>query len=472
MDRVPVTVLTGFLESGKVTLLNRVLSENHSKRIAVIENEFGEVGVVHQLVIVAEEEIVETNNGRICCTGRSDLLRILEQLLKRRDKFDYIIETTRMADSSPVAQTFFLDDNFKQQFLLDATVTLVDARYIEKHFDKMTEAGEQVAFVDVIRLNKTDPVGEAELERVARQVRAINGTARIFRTQNANVSIDCVLDVGASDLQRTLAVDGSFLGPQYPLEWAGVYQLAVGQHTLRTGAEAQAHHHHEHGPGCSHDHSYEHKRGDNHDDHGDARDKSLGFVVLTVAAATQQTLAAAIEPPVRAFAGEAVTVARGGSLKVAPAQQPIDVNHKGNHFVVDVAAVGTYANFCEHAPAEFNLRTEGAKPIVQRAFTSHPHDEEISSIDISDLRSLETQKRNDWLSNLLKSRGTDIFRMKGVISLEGEARRCVFHGVHMILDGQLEQLWAAGATWRNTLVFIGRNLDREKLEAGLHLCLA
>ncbi len=166
-DRVPVTVLTGFLGSGKTTLLNRILSENHGKRIAVIENEFGEVGIDHQLVIGAEEEIFETNNGCICCTVRGDLLRILGQLLKRRDKFDYIIvETTGMADPGPVAQTFFLDDEFKQQFLLDAIVTVIDAHHIEKHLDEMKEPGEQVAFADVILLNKVDLVSETELERI------------------------------------------------------------------------------------------------------------------------------------------------------------------------------------------------------------------------------------------------------------------------------------------------------------------
>ena len=213
-DRVPVTVLTGFLGSGKTTLLNRILSENHGKRIAVIENEFGEVGVDHQLVIGAEEEIFETNNGCICCTVRGDLLRILGQLLKRRDKFDYIIiETTGMADPGPVAQTFFLDDDFKQQFMLDAIVTVVDARHIQQHLDQMDEPGEQVAFADVILLNKVDLVSEAELERIERRIRAINGTAKIFRTRNADVPVERVLDVGAFDLDRALAVDSAFLEP-------------------------------------------------------------------------------------------------------------------------------------------------------------------------------------------------------------------------------------------------------------------
>jgi G3E family GTPase len=169
IDRVPVTVLTGFLGSGKTTLLNRILSENHGKRIAVIENEFGEVGVDHQLVIGAEEELFETNNGCICCTVRGDLIRILNQLLKRRDRFDYImIETTGMADPGPVAQTFFTDEDLKAQFLLDAIVTVIDAKHFEQHLKEMKEPAEQVAFADVILLNKTDLVAPAELERIER----------------------------------------------------------------------------------------------------------------------------------------------------------------------------------------------------------------------------------------------------------------------------------------------------------------
>src|SRR5690349_22055500 len=146
-QRVPVTVLTGFLGSGKTTLLNRILSENHGKRIAVIENEFGEVGVDSELVIGAEEELFETNNGCICCTVRGDLIRILGQLLKRRDRFDYVIvETTGLADPGPVAQTFFIDDDLKEHFQLDAIVTLVDAKHAEQHLEEVRAANEQIAF--------------------------------------------------------------------------------------------------------------------------------------------------------------------------------------------------------------------------------------------------------------------------------------------------------------------------------------
>src|SRR5512144_1090621 len=163
-SRVPVTVLTGFLGSGKTTLLNRILSEKHGKRIAVIENEFGEVGVDSELVIGAEEELFETNNGCICCTVRGDLIRIIGNLMKRRDKFDYIlIETTGMADPGPVAQTFFMDDEVQSKTRIDGIVTLVDAKHVLLHWGSH-EVQEQIAFADVILLNKTDLVTPEELD--------------------------------------------------------------------------------------------------------------------------------------------------------------------------------------------------------------------------------------------------------------------------------------------------------------------
>lgn len=216
--RVPVTVLTGFLGSGKTTLLNRILTEEHGLRIAVIENEFGEVGVDDALVLDSREEIFEMNNGCICCTVRGDLIRMLSALLRQQSRFDRIvIETTGLADPAPVAQTFLMDDELSSQLRLDAIVTVVDAAHIGAHLDEVkpegveNEAIEQIAFADRIVLNKTDLVSPDGLVTVLARIRRINAVAPILPALQASVSLPEVLDVGAFDLQRALDVDPAFL---------------------------------------------------------------------------------------------------------------------------------------------------------------------------------------------------------------------------------------------------------------------
>ena len=205
VDKIPVTVLTGYLGAGKTTLLNRILTEHHGKRIAVIENEFGEIGIDNELVIDADEEIFEMNNGCICCTVRGDLIRILGSLMRNRDRFDHIlIETTGLADPGPVIQTFFVDQEMAEQLSLDGIVTVVDAGHIVLHLDDSHEAEEQIGFADVIVLNKTDLVAEPDLEALERRLRAMNGTAAIHRARDARVPVEEVVGLGAFDLDRIL----------------------------------------------------------------------------------------------------------------------------------------------------------------------------------------------------------------------------------------------------------------------------
>ena len=211
-SKIPVTVLTGYLGAGKTTLLNRILSENHGKKYAVIVNEFGEIGIDNDLIIGADEEVFEMNNGCVCCTVRGDLVRILDGLMKRKGKFDAIIvETTGLADPAPVAQTFFVDEDVQAHARLDAVVTVADAKWLADRLKDAPEAKNQIAFADVIVLNKTDLVSKAELAEVEARIRAINPYAKLHRTERCAVALSDVLERGAFDLDRILEIEPEFL---------------------------------------------------------------------------------------------------------------------------------------------------------------------------------------------------------------------------------------------------------------------
>ena len=242
-DKIPVTVLTGYLGAGKTTLLNRILSEPHGKKYAVIVNEFGEIGIDNDLVVGADEEVFEMNNGCICCTVRGDLIRIIEGLMRRKGKFDAIIvETTGLADPAPVAQTFFVDENVGRRTKLDAVVTVADAKWLRDRLKDAPEAKNQIAFADVILLNKTDLVTEAELREVEARIRGINPYAKLHRTQRSQIALDQVLGRNAFDLDRILDIEPEFL----------------------------------HGDGHDHDHDHDHDHGhDHHHDHGHAHHGGL-----------------------------------------------------------------------------------------------------------------------------------------------------------------------------------------------------
>ncbi|MBB5049236.1 G3E family GTPase [Rhodopseudomonas rhenobacensis] len=236
--KIPVTVLTGYLGAGKTTLLNRILSENHGKKYAVIVNEFGEIGIDNDLIIGADEEVFEMNNGCICCTVRGDLVRILGGLMKRKGKFDAIIvETTGLADPAPVAQTFFVDEDVQNAARLDAVVTVADAKWLSERLKDAPEAKNQIAFADVIVLNKTDLVSKAELAEVEARIRAINPYAKLHRTERCQVALADVLERGAFDLDRILELEPQFL------EAGDDHDHDHHDHD---------HHHHDHG----HDHNH------------------------------------------------------------------------------------------------------------------------------------------------------------------------------------------------------------------------
>jgi G3E family GTPase len=240
-NKIPVTVLTGYLGAGKTTLLNRILSENHGKKYAVIVNEFGEIGIDNDLIIGADEEVFEMNNGCVCCTVRGDLVRILDGLMKRKGKFDAIIlETTGLADPAPVAQTFFVDDDVREKTALDAVVTVADAKWLSNRLKDAPEAKNQIAFADVIVLNKTDLVSKDELAEVEGRIRAINPYAKLHRTERCQVQLSDVLERGAFDLDRILEIEPDFLE-----DGGHDHHHDHGHH--HHGHDHHDHHHHDHG---------------------------------------------------------------------------------------------------------------------------------------------------------------------------------------------------------------------------------
>jgi len=214
--KTPVTVLTGYLGAGKTTLLNRILTEDHGKRYAVIINEFGEIGIDNDLVVGADEEVFEMSNGCVCCTVRGDLIRVLSGLMKRKGRFDAIIvETTGLADPAPVAQTFFVDDDVRAKTQLDSVTTVVDAKHLPLRLKDSREAAEQIAFADQIILNKTDLVSEAELREVEAGIRELNPLAPIHRATRSQVPLEAILGRRSFDLSRITELQPEFLNPAH-----------------------------------------------------------------------------------------------------------------------------------------------------------------------------------------------------------------------------------------------------------------
>ena len=328
--QIPVTLLTGYLGAGKTTLLNRILSENHGKRYAVIVNEFGEIGIDNDLIVESDEEIYEMNNGCVCCTVRGDLIRVVEGLMRRPGRFDAIVvETTGLADPVPVAQTFFMDEDVRSKTRLDAVVALVDAKHLPLRLKDSREAEDQIAFADVIVLNKTDLVTPDELRTVEATIRAINPGARIHRTERSGVDLSEVLDRGAFDLKRALETD---------------------PHFLEDGDQDH-----------QHDHVHDH-----------------------------------------------------------------------------------------------------ASPI---------HDATVKSVSLRG-GPMDPKRFFPWIEKITQVEGPNILRLKGIIAIKDDPDRYVLQGVHMIIEGDHQRPWRDDEKRESRLVFIGRELDEERLRKSFEACQA
>ena len=444
-NKVPVTILTGFLGSGKTTLLNRILSEQHGKRIAVIENEFGEVGIDQALVINAEEEIFEMANGCICCTVRGDLIRVLGNLMKRRDKFDYVVvETTGLADPGPVAQTFFMDDEISSEFSLDGIITLVDTFHINQQLGRSDESTEQIAFADVIVLNKTDLVKDTELDKLEARLREMNKMAKFIRSEMANVPINSVLDKSAFNLDQALIRRPTFLEPEYPFEWTGIYPTKSGKYKIIMSE----------GP-----------------------DPSMSLVIELGHNTDDLSLRNGAERCVRLYAEDAETIKPG---EIIPKGKHVNLNLESSgqkEFNIEIEKDTKIGLFAQHTAEEFNMKlievdNNDEVPVeIERTWVAqHEHDDEVGSFSIEKDGDLDEQKLQAWISKLLGEKGVDIFRMKGFLSIAGESNRFVFQGVHMIFSGKPDRPWGS-LPRRNQLVFIGRNLDEKEMRKGFEDCL-
>jgi G3E family GTPase len=448
-NRIPVTVLTGFLGSGKTTLLNRILTESHGQRIAVIENEFGDIGVDQELVINAEEEIFEMNNGCICCTVRGDLIRILGNLITRRDKFDRIVlETTGLANPGPVAQTFFVDEGMREEFALDGIVTMVDARHFDEQLRESEETRTQIAFADVIVLNKTDLVDSADLDALERRVRAINALARIVRadpTQRASVPMSDVLGIGGFDLARALEYKPTFLEPEYPFEWAGAYELAAGEYALTL----------EEGP-----------------------DPNMKIAVCESLVADELDPARAAERVFALFSGTVESDAPGAVIVPQLRARLLELPEGGGaRLILRIETPGTYWLFTQHLPEEFALQLQDGAgtelvPRVQKNFDpGHSHDSRVGSFSLETARPVDAARFQSWLTHTLQTQGTRLYRMKGFLNFKDVDERIVIQGVHMVVDTSVLGAWGDRPR-RTQLVFIGRELDQASLTEGFDACLA
>ncbi len=407
-------------------------------------NEFGEIGIDGALVINADEEIFEMNNGCICCTVRGDLIRILSNLQKRRHKFDYVmIETDGLADPAPVAQTFFVDPDMQEWWSLDGIVTVIDAKHVNLHWDTNDEVKEQIAFADVLLINKIDLVSSEDLAILERRIRSINIMAKIHFTRKSELPINTVLNIGAFDLQRILDIKPQFLEPEVPFEWSGIFELDQGEYTVKLDT----------GP-----------------------DPSIDLVLLPIDDTSEESLFKAQEDAVLQFSNIIFQVIANNE-NIFPGHSLFEIQAKTPTLSpLRIENSGLYALFTQHLPEEYKLcvlkNHQIVNPILTKFYNpKHEHDSEISSVSIEFLGDLDSKRLNTWMAKIMREKGADIFRMKGILSIKGQPNRFVFHGVHMLFDGIPDQPWG-GRPRVNQMVFVGKNLSHTELTDGLRGCMA
>lgn len=457
--KIPVTVLTGFLGSGKTTLLNRILSEDHGLRIAVIENEFGEIGIDQDLVINADEEVFEMNNGCICCNVRGDLIRILAELADRISEFDLVIlETTGMADPGPVAQTFLVQEDIQETYQLDGIITLVDAKHVVQHLDDQTdEVLAQVAFADRIIVNKVDLVSEDEKQSVKKRLQSMNTMAEIYEATMANAPIAELLDIGGFNVQRAVDIKPNFLEPEYPFESGAIWELSAGDYLLKI---SEGHDHH-------HDHDHDHHHGD----------ESGMSIVMATADDEANDLPSLAEKVFVEFSAEAETLVHGQALTSTNKHYQLSLEGRcGYEFGFSISSDQSVAFFTGHAPEGLGMKLltpngDELSPVLEQNFHGeHSHDSKVSSVSVELPGLLDGAQLNAWLDEFLQENGEDVYRMKGVVGLEGQDCKFVFQGVHMIFGSQAAGAWGDEAPV-NRLVFIGKNLDDSYIRKSLGNCL-
>lgn len=462
--KIPVTVLTGFLGSGKTTLLNRILSEDHGLRIAVIENEFGEIGIDQELVISADEEIFEMNNGCICCNVRGDLIRILGELAERRDQIDLILlETTGMADPGPVAQTFLVQEDVQEFYELDGVITLVDGKHVSQHLDEETdEVLAQVAFADRIIINKVDLISEDEKQALKKRLNSMNTMAEFYFAEMADAPISELLNIGGFNVERAVDIKPNFLEPEYPFESGVLWSLPAGDFALKMSED----NHH------SHDHDHDHGHSHAHDD-----DSRMSIVMTVADDNTDASLASLAEKVFVEFSAQAETVTHGQSLSKTDQLYQLGLEGQDEYeFGFTLTSAQSIAFFTGHSPEGLSLKLIGPdgriiKPNFKQSFhADHSHDSKVSSTSIELPGLFNGEQLNAWLEEFLLENGPDVYRMKGVVGIDGQEYKFVFQGVHMIFGSQPAGSWG-DETPINRLVFIGKNLDESYIRTSLEECL-